>query len=491
MKPSHKTETLAWALGLAGAVGCGLTLVLTVALGQFTPEAFGYLMFIATGVLGAVLASRKPANSVGWLMCAASLAAILDRLPNDYGYIALVVERGSWPLGGVALWFGTWAWVPLLGMFFPMIVVRFPDGRVPPRWRAIDWLALAGSSAFAVSLALAPADELQDFVSDPHGVLARLIQTPIATTLPMGLLSQVRLGGLVLIALSIGAAVASLIGRFRAARGDERLQLKWLMYSGVLMVAVLTFGAVASIVRSGGVVSVVSGGGLLDALIPFDVVAIALPAALAIAILRYRLYDIEVIINRTLVYASLTAILGAGYTATITLLQRLFVVVSGQKSDAAAVLAAFVVVVAFSPVRDWLQRSVDRRLGRRSPSALLGKFRADVEAVLTVLDVHQVACRLLDQAVVAFDARGAALYLRSGSASDPLYMRGHLNSDAAIEVPLRHEGRQWGRLVLGIRRGGVGYTEHDRDELQRSADLVGEALALAEHFGHEPRRNSH
>ena len=486
---SRNLEILAWALGLTGALACGFTLAVTVALGLFSAEALGYLMFIATGLLGALVATREPRNSVGWLMCAASLAAILDRLPNDYAYFALVTQHGSWPLGGVALWLGAWAWVPLLGLFFPMIVGRFPDGKVPPRWRAVDWLAVSGTAAFAVSVALAPAEGMLVFLPSWEGgavPLAPLIQNPLGASLPADLANQVRLVGLALIGLGVVAAVASLVARFRGARGDERLQLKWLAYSGVLMVAVLGFGGVASIVRYGAVVSFVSGPGLLDALVPFDVAALALPIALAIAILRYRLYDIELIINRTLVYGSLTAILGAAYTASSTLLQRLFVSVSGQKSDAAVVLSAFVVVVAFSPAKDWIQKQVDHRLGRGSPSSVLGKFRADVEAVVTVLDVHQVACRLLDQAVAAFDVRGAALYLQSSDVSNPHYSVGRLNSDMNIEVVLRHEDRQMGRLVLGSRRGDVGYTEHDRDELQRSADLVGEALALAEHLGHQP-----
>ena len=102
-----------------------------------------------------------------------------------------------------------------------------------------------------------------------------------------------------------------------------------------------------------------------------------------------------------------------------------------------------------------------------------------------------MARRLLDQAVDAFDARGAALYLRSGETSSPVYSRGDLNSDEGIEVPLRYEDRQLGRLVLGSRRGDVTYTEHDRDLLQRSADSVGEALALAEHLGFRPLPKSH
>ena len=108
MATTHESRlrTLAWALGLGGAIACALLVGWTVALGLFSPHALTYLTFIAAGLLGALIASREPRNGVGWLMCAASMAAILLYLPLDYGSTALVVEHGSWPLGGVALWLG-------------------------------------------------------------------------------------------------------------------------------------------------------------------------------------------------------------------------------------------------------------------------------------------------------------------------------------------------------------------------------------------------
>jgi len=460
-------------------VASAFTLALTIALGLFSVQALVYLIFITVGLLGALVASREPRNGVGWLMCAGSLAAILQFLPMDYGYTALVVERGSWPLGVVALWLNTWAWTPLLGMFVPMITLRFPDGKVPRRWRAVDWLAVAGTAVFALSVALAPAEVLRGFLplsqAGPYLLLAPAIQNPLGASLPAGVLGQVRLVGLAVIVLSYVAAVASVIGRFQNARGDERLQLKWFAYAGVLIAAALLYAALAWIVL---------GQGIGDALLPLDVAAFALPLAIGIAILRYRLYDIDLIINRTLVYVSLTAILGAVYVAVITFLQRLFISLSGQPSEATYVLTAFVVVAAFGPVKDLLQRRVDRRLGGATASAAMDRFRAEIDAVVSVMDADRLAHRLVDEALVGFDARGAALYLNSSGAATPRYHRGRLNGGATLEVDLRHDGEHLGRLVLGSRRGDLTYTEHDRDALQSAADSVGEAMALARHFAH-------
>jgi two-component system NarL family sensor kinase len=475
----RRTRLIAWALGLSGAVACLLAGGVALALGA--PDSFllVYLVGVLMGLLGALIASRQPRNSIGWLMGFTSLAASLVHLPAGYGYAALVDEQGAWPFGSAAVWLGAWGWIPVLGML-PLIAVRFPDGSVPPRWRAAEWLAVAGTALFALGIALEPADILVGFLPIPGAEVTLLsphVQSPVGISVPVALLSLVQGTGLTLTLLGYVAAAAALTGRFRRARGDERLQLKWFAYSGALIASAFVYGAVAWNLF---------GQPLYLALTPLEFAGLTLPVAIGIAILRYRLYDIDLLINRTLVYAGLTAILGAMYAAVITFLQRLFVSASGQKSDVAYVLAAFVVVVTFSPIKDWLQRQVDRRLAHKSPSAILDQFRSEVQTVVSVMDVQRVAFRLLDRAAVAFDARGAALYLQASDTTGPVYSRGHLEGDPVIQVYLRHEEQQFGRLVMGPRRGDATYTERDRDELQRSADAVGEALALAERLRHRP-----
>ena len=479
MRTGRHTRTLAWALGLGGAIACAVTAALTTAAGLWSAELLLYPTFIAFGLLGALVASRQPANGIGWLMCVASFSAVLLFLPLDYGYTAQVTEHGAWPLGGIALWIGGWGWIPLFGLFLPMLTVRFPDGRIPSRWRVVDRLALAGTVA-AMGVALEPRDVMVRLLLVPperFGQVAPLIDSPLASAVPKALPLVFVFAGLGLILLAYAASVVAAIDRFRHSRGEERLQLTWFAYSGVLIALASIYGSVTTI-----------AGGSEPAIgqVALHAAFFALPFAIAIAILRYRLYDIDLIINRTLVYGGLTAIVAALYAAVVTLGNRLFISASGQRSDAAYFVTAFVVVVAAYPLKDWLQRQVDRRIAHRSPSAVLGEFNADVEAVVSVLDVQRVACRLLDEAVSAFDPRGAALYLDARNPESPLCSRGRPDAATALEVHLRHEGRELGRLVLGSRRGDLAYTRADRDALQRSADLVGMAMALDVRVGYVP-----
>ncbi|HEV2218178.1 MAG TPA: hypothetical protein VGV88_11460 [Candidatus Dormibacteraeota bacterium] len=475
---------LAWAVGIIGAALCAFAAGFHFAVGladQPITLILGCLFGVLMGLLGAVVAAREPRNSIGWLMCVASVSTALVTLPTDYGYDALVLQHGALPFGKPVLWFGAWASIPLFGLILPLILGRFPDGRVRPRWRFAEWVAIAGTLSFGSSVALSSTPLP---LAPPRllALLAPYANNPIGVAMPNGVEIEAWMGGLGTIIVAYVLSASALASRFRSATHEEGIKLKWFAYGGALIALSVVYSGVAWF-RSGD---------LLAALIPLQVTVVALPIAIGIAILRYRLFDIDLIINRSIVYLSLTAILAALYTALITFFNRFVIAFSGQKSDAAYIVTAFVVVVAFSPVKDALQRRVDRRLGGARASAALEKFSSEVESVVSVLDVHRVACRLVDQAVLAFDAYGAELHLVAGEG--PLYCHGEVNGRGGIEVQLRHDGVQYGRLLVGRRHGGVAYSGHDRDALQRSADTVGEALALAAHFGHAPltgRNGSH
>lgn len=468
---SRRTQTLAWALAVAGVVVCSAGAAASIAFAAPASFLLIYVVGALMAVLGSLVAAREPHNPIGWLMCGLAFAASLVHLPTAYGYMALVLDPGRWPLGSQAVWFASWGFVAVI-VFLPLISVRFPDGNVQRPWAVAEWLTLAGAVVFAAGIALSPTEWLVTFLSIPGTrvrELAPLVHGPLPPSLSESQLALVRSVGITgVLAGYVGSALA-VIARFRGATGDQRLKLKWFAYAGCLVAATFLYGAVAWIALRQP---------LYLAFTPLEFAAVTLPLAIGIAILRYRLYDIDILINRTLVYGSATAVLAALYSAVVTLLNRLFISASGQRSDAAYVLTAFVVVVAFAPIRDWLQRLVDEWFPHSTPSQVLDRFRAGVESVVTVMDVERIGREFVDRAMSAFDARGAALYL--GSESLPAYTRGDWDrTKVGIEVTCRHRGDEVARLVLAERRGAHEYTAADRGALERSAASVAEAIVLA------------
>ncbi len=430
-------------------------------------------IFVAFALLGGLIATRRPENSVGWLMASAGLIAVFMFLPTAYGYFVTVDAPGRGPLGAEALWLGAWSWTPLLGAVLPLIAVRFPDGRVEQRWRQVDCVAAVGTVGLALSIALAPGSVEANYLPiSGADRLSVLPHNPLNVSLGAGPLDLVRVAALVVIVVGYGLTIAAVIDRFRRADGEERLQLLWFGYA----VGLVGFAAAYALAAWGFL-----GEPIGDALLPLDFVAFGVPIAVTVGILRYQLLDIELVVNRTLVYGSLTTLLAAGYAATITLLQRVVVGASGTTSNVIYGVAAFLVVVAFSPMRDWLQRQVDRRLGRRDPVAILGGLRSSVTAVLDALEPTRAAARLLDEAIVAFEARGGAVYL-----DDPehaVVVRGEpLDGSVELEASIRFRGRALGRMELGSRRGRRAYSTADRRAIQETADAIGEAIDLARHL---------
>ena len=458
---------------------CVVAVVVCLELGVPRNFLLNYLDGVMVALLGALIAARQPRNSIGWLMIVFACFASLFQVVAGYGFAALAVHHGAWPLGSLAAWLGAWIWAPTMG-FIALIAVRFPDGLRGRFSRSVDWIYVLGTALFAIAIAFATPYLELGFSSLPGALLNRELpyfRDPIAVRLPGGAVAAIQGLGITLVLLAATVAAASLIMRYRDAKGDERLQIKWFAYAAALCAAAIVYG---------GLASTAFAVPLYLAFVPLQLVAVTIPVTIGIAILRYRLYDIDLIINRTLVYGGMTAILAALYAAVVALLNRLFISVSGQKSDAAFFVTAFVVVVAAYPVRDWLQRQVDRSVPHASPTAVLERFRSNVDAVVSVMDVNRMAHRLLDQACEAFDAQGAAIYLHSNGESAPLYSRGRVDGQLEVEVPLSCDGKQYGRLVLARRRGDAHYTAQDRVALQKSADSVGEALALAAHLGFKP-----
>jgi hypothetical protein len=206
-----------------------------------------------------------------------------------------------------------------------------------------------------------------------------------------------------------------------------------------------------------------------------------LPIAIGVAILRYRLWDIDIIIRRTLVYLPLTAILAGVFAASIKLLQTLFSPLSGESSGTATALTTLIVVAAFDPIKGWIQKIVDARFKEVSnPEGRWKAYDEQVRDFVQMNDAVASARRFLHEAVTAFDAKGGAVYLKKAGEMQLVHMLGASQSAPELLIPLEHQGRQLGRLALGARRNGRSYGPHDRQLLLQTADAVAAAIALVD-----------
>jgi hypothetical protein len=302
------------------------------------------VVIFAFSTVGALVASRRPENLIGWLFCCGAFVWGLGELTLEYGVYALVTAPDWLPAGVWAVWFGAWA--RGIGGFFMVLflLLLFPTGGLPSlQWRVVAWAAVGYVVLFTLVSWLSPVSQ---------DIRLSSIRNPLGVDLKvMNLLGDVLLLSLPLLLLASGAAV---IVRFRSSRGDERQQIKWFAYAVGVMVFLFTLGL------SLGLTQVVRVAPLV-----FAVPLAGLPVAAGIAILRYRLYDIDLLVNRTLVYGTLTATLVTLYFGGIVLLQKVFMALTGEKSTLAVVASTLLIAALFTPLRHRIQSFIDRRFYRR------------------------------------------------------------------------------------------------------------------------------
>jgi hypothetical protein len=202
--------------------------------------------------------------------------------------------------------------------------------------------------------------------------------------------------------------------------------------------------------------------------------ALLAPLAIGLSILRYRLWDIDIIINRTLVYIPLTGILAGLYAGVNTLLQRLFVAFTGTHSDAVVAIATLSLAAAFTPIKNWLQSIVDRYFKEApDPTKRLKLLGAQMESFIEMSNAEAIARRVVDEAASAFEASNGAVYFREGSGERLVYAYGDAEPGIAqISVPLERDGERFGSLELGPRERGALYTRHDLETLAEIAHLL-------------------
>ncbi len=298
--------------------------------------------------MGAVIASRQPDNPIGWIFCAIGFLGGVRLVSTEYAAYSLVAESGLPPGGKVLAWIACWLWVPDVGLYL-CLALLFPNGRLPStHWRPFAWFIAAVVTAGTVAVALSPGPiRGLEPIDNPLG----LERFPQAAVLTEALLYAL---GLV--------AVASVLMRLQRSRGEERQQIKWFAYAGVLLVisTIITYvlSEATSLWWVGWVVFV-----------PAMIGIAGLPVGVGIAILRYRLYEIDILINRTLVYSALTTLLVVLYFCGIVVLQSLIVLLTGQQSTLAVVASTLLIAALFTPLRRRIQSFIDRRFYRRKYDA--------------------------------------------------------------------------------------------------------------------------
>jgi hypothetical protein len=306
------------------------------------------VVILSFSTVGALVASYRAGNAIGWLFLSGALVWIAGELALEYGVYTLITDPGALPAGAWAAWFGAWARAIGWFMLVTFLLLLFPTGRLPsPRWRPVLWGAVGLIALYTLSTWLSPEtnDPRLAFVSNPFG----------SESHAMGLLYELVNTIFPLLLVASGMAV---IVRFRRSRGDERQQLKWFAYAVAVMTVVFV------VWFSLALVGLVEPSSLM-----YDVPLLGIPVATGIAVLKYRLYDIDLVINRTLVYSSLTATLVGIYFGGIVALQRFFILLTGQKSSLAVVASTLLIAALFNPVRNHIQSFIDRRFYRKKYDA--------------------------------------------------------------------------------------------------------------------------
>ena len=435
----------------------GLALIATTN-GAAVPGSYGFPGFTALfaftfATVGTIVVMRRPGNVVGRVLLLAGLVAGFQTFYTEYAIVGIIVAPGSLPFPELGAWLTAWAWLPFVYLAGPLLLSIFPDGRfLSRRWALAPLVAAVAAIGFIV-LAAFRIGPLENFsvTDNPFGFLSSDVANPLIVPFAATM------------SVAIIFSAVSLVARYRRADADRRHQLKWIAVAAVLLgiAAPLGFGIGFGLAKAGQVAFILSLCGL--------------PVAVGIAVLRYRLYEIDTLINRALVYGLLTAVIAGIYTASIGLMQRLSKAVTGGDSEATIVVTTIVIVVAFTPIKTRLQALVDRRFKEtKDPRIQLEAFTTALASRMWPLDVPLVAQRLADAVVGAVGSAQAQLAVHG--------RRGAVNVSAEHGDSAVHSF-EWStsagggptRLDLALR---VNHPLSDRDQAAVSAALAAVAKEI-------------
>jgi hypothetical protein len=366
------------------------------------PGVLNALVLFAFATVGALIAARRPGHRIGWLMCVGTLLWAAGILLLQYATYALVTNPGALPGGDWAGVLGGTLRSLGFGVLLTYVLLLFPDGHLPSaRWRPAVWFAMVTQALGILAAWLAPAQLVDPpiaFIQSPLHlpVNPRTLETPINVLFLAGTLSFVVCG-------------ASVFSRFRRARGDERQQLKWFAYAALVAIGILV------VIETIEPVFRISPQALNSVL--FSLAVAGFPVAIGIAVLRYRLYDIDILIRRTVAYGMLTALLLVIYFASVVVLQQLFVALTGQRSEAAIVVSTLAIAALFVPLRNRIQQVIDRRFFRQKYNAAVA-LESFAHTARDEVDAQRQMTKLLDAVEDTLQPERMALWT-SLSASVP------------------------------------------------------------------------
>jgi hypothetical protein len=453
---------IAWALlGVAtGSAAVALLLVVATLSSDIPARGFGFrgwvpVVALLWAAIGARIAARQPRNAVGWLILLCGSLWAVTALFEEYATYVYVHAAPAFSALAVLLWFNTLTPTLVAGCS-AVAMLLLPDGRLPSRRWAIPAGLTVGLTVLVVlGYALVPRRLVPFEFVNPFALPALGASTDAASEL-MDLLYVLR--GVIVV-----APAAALLVRLRGARGDHRRQLLLVALAASLASATFVLNAV---LRNNASIQLA------------EIAALALvPIAFALAITRYRLYEIDRLLNRAFAYGAATTVLATFYLVAISVAQRFFVAITGERSDAAIIIATAFAALAFTPLKNSLQAHLDARLNSPVAGAVgLDRFEAEVAAFLHTSDRDRLLLQFLTECVVALDASGGILRLEA-NVGPPFECRvGRPSQDAAMSVLFRSGDAFRIEVLIGPRNDGLAYSREQMATVRGVSDLVAESL---------------
>ncbi len=358
------------------------------------------LALVAFPLSGTVILRKQPRNVVGWLLAGIGVVWAIGAYGDSYAYFGLVIAPGTLPAPDVGALISNGIWAPAIGLTGTFLFLLFPDGRLPGRrWRPFAWLAGAVIVLLTICLYLSTGDLV---VGPGKGLANPLAVEPLAPAIDAAFTVLIPL-----LAVCIAGSAVALVVRFRRSQGRERLQLKWLASAAAAVGTVFLLGIFASLSAPAGEPQP-AWQTFFD---QFSFLLFALiPLAIGVAVLRHRLYDIDLVINRALVYGSLTVCLAGVYLTSVLLLQLALQPLT-ERSDLAVAASTLAVAALFRPARRRIQVAVDRRFYRRKYDAArtVAGFSAGLRQQLDLDSIGRDLVRIVDDTV---QPTAASLWLR-------------------------------------------------------------------------------